>query len=317
MNIQEPKYILHSDKHLDLIFSNGEMYSLIKGYHRNFGVIVSKLKDPTYNFTEQEALRLVETKESMTGWLQKLSSRISFRESHMYFRGELVNPYIADAMRACYEAGKPFVGAYLRFLENVAENPSEEAREALSSWVNFLARENKPFVITETGMLVAHRMTEVRGSGTEAKISDGGSLSVLVNGEKHSDELYYPAKVGSVVEMEYKPEERDIHEGIHGIAVNYWSDSMMGTSIYVEARPQDVLAFHNNSSHKSLMVKQVLIIGADEGKPVISGVLPETYNGGWVEEEFAQWKINGLPLDMALEYENMGYTFEQALMSSV
>lgn len=327
MTIHKPQYQLHSEKSLDIILSTGDIRSLIKGYHRYFDVIVNKLTDPDCDFTEEEVLKLVDYETEFEDWLMMLSPQISKRDFKLFFRNEPINEHIVESMLTLYEAGKPYQGSYLKFMENVAENPSEAARESIYRWVDYLIRTDSPFAITEEGMLLAHRKTFKNGPKNIASTNDNGEewvpLDILVNGYVSDYERYYAAEVGSIIEMEYMPDTDDINEEIEGIAVNAWADVNSAQNIRLEIHPKDVLITQTSpplnstkkQDHVALLVTRALITGIESTDNLLeSGVIPDNYTIGWVDEEFDLWKNLQFPIEQAEKYEARGYSFEKALM---
>lgn len=314
MTIQEPKYLLHSEKALDIIFSNGEMRSIIRGYHRYFDVILNKFRDPDYRFTEREAFDLVDYKTNLPNWLTTISPDISIVGSQVLFHNNPINPNIMEDMLALYVAGKPYISSYLKFMENVAENGSEHARESIYSWVDYLKETKSPLIITEEGMLIAHRETTTYDVGTLVLTNDGDdTVEVLLNSREMGNERSYYAEIGAVVEMKYKPEPQDITPGIQGISLNAWSEIESSSGVRLEIHPKDVLSM--DTQYDILVASRVLITDVDtKDNPPVSGVIPDPYRFGWLDEEFKQWENLGYAMDKALSFEAKGYSFEKSLM---
>lgn len=330
MTAQKPEYILHSENSLDLIFSNGEMRTLIRGYHRNFDVIVANLNDPVSSFTEKEVLDLVDYTTSLATMLAKISPHISQKSNAIYFHGKLINQFVLEAMLDCYAARKPYLGAYLRFMENVAENPSEHGQEETYRWLAYLAETQNPFLLTEEGMLIAHTKKINGVSGNLASISECDIPAVvLVDNEDSFDSPYYAAELGSIVEMKYKPAPEDVTFDMEGIAADAW-DKASGYVMYrLEIHPKDILNMIESSTknlgntiypsgvqYNSLMVSKILITEIDTvTNPLVNNVIPNPYYGGWLEEEFQQWANLSLPREEAILHEQNEVTFEEALFS--
>lgn len=137
---------------------------------------------------EETFVRLASPGQTISAKLAEVTERLRYVEGHILFDGDVVdNTLTRHMLTMLHEGDENWVGL-ARFMENLAANPSENARACLYNWVS-----RHGMVITDEGLLVGYK-----GVG-----SDGRSLHSgygIVDGVVHTND-HLPHEVGSVVEF--------------------------------------------------------------------------------------------------------------------
>ncbi|MBC9703613.1 MAG: hypothetical protein H9W81_01055 [Enterococcus sp.] len=317
----KPQFIYYSDSDaLDIIFSDGRIENILRNYHRNFDVIVKRLTDE-HEVTENQISELINYQEGIGSLLQALSPHISRWEENIYYRNEKINAHLMEFMLRLYATGKPYLGTYLKFIDNIAQNPSSQARDDIYRWVAYLNEIGKPLILTEDGTLVCHMEAEADNGEKQPIVVINGENTVeelLVNGET-SYAIYPEEAIGSIIEMARTPELQEIQSGAKILQVGYWNGRKKRGMYRVEVDPKDVICMITGRTYvtlihqsKHLMVKKIQITNIDKEEP--PAVIPQMFGAGWFEEEFEQW--NNLCMGSekeAYSLEAQGYSFEESI----
>ena len=118
--------------------------------HPSYDAIYEGLRSRTA--TEAELLNLVDIQESINETFRQTGSgNAEIRDGVVYYEGEAVNSRLASRILRLLEEGFS-VAPFLRFLDNLMENPSRQSVEEL---YDFLANTGLP--ITEDGHFLAYK----------------------------------------------------------------------------------------------------------------------------------------------------------------
>lgn len=135
-------YIIKSDS-LSL-FPFGQAPIVIASDHINFNAVVDALKSGDYDLAIELA--------SVTNYLNKITGGdVSVDDSGVYYKGNLLNDYLAGKLHTFFTEGLP-VQHYCLFISNLMSNPSMVSRKEL-----FLFLEAANLPITEDGCFLAYK----------------------------------------------------------------------------------------------------------------------------------------------------------------
>ena len=123
---------------------NNKSYTL-RREHPNFRLVVQAIKD---NRSEDEIAKLMDVVESVRDYV---GNGVEVRDGRVYYRGEEVQGTLVDRLLNFMEEGLPST-PYIRFLENLMQNPSSRSRSQL---YRFLEHQGLP--ITEDGCFLAYK----------------------------------------------------------------------------------------------------------------------------------------------------------------
>ena len=135
-------YIIKSDS-LSL-FPFGQAPIVIAGDHINFNAVVDALKSGDYDLAIELA--------SVSSYLNTTTGGdVSVDDSGVYYKGNLLNDYLARKLHTFFTEGLP-VQHYCLFINNLMANPSMVSRKEL-----FLFLEAANLPITEDGCFLAYK----------------------------------------------------------------------------------------------------------------------------------------------------------------
>lgn len=235
----------HNGQRTAIVFDNAESVSITES-HPNYRLIRSALI--RHDVTEDEVKRLLSetSDEAVLPNLSKvvqLSERISLRGESLYFDGDLVDKAITRHIVARYREGNDDWTSLVRFMENLAENPSEKSRRHL---YHFLTDRN--FQITEDGCFIAYK--GVRSDGTSSHSGPG-----IVNGVEMNGHL--PNQPGSVLEIarSYVDDDRSVacSRGLH-VGTYAYARSFESRLLTVKVNPRDVVSVPSDCRDQKVRV---------------------------------------------------------------
>ena len=130
------------------LFPIGQAPIVIAADHFNFKAVVDALKAGDYDTAVELA--------SVTTYLNKIAGGdVSVDDSGVYYKGNLLNDYLAGKLHTFFAQGLP-VQHYCLFISNLMANPSMVSRKEL-----FLFLEAADLPVTEDGCFLAYKA--VRG----------------------------------------------------------------------------------------------------------------------------------------------------------
>ena len=242
---------------------------VVRDDHPHFGTIREQAADPEATF--EQLAELADLSTAVARRFEKLSERVSVANGRVYFDGDEIDGSITRLIVRALDAGldaswRPLV----RFMENVAGNPSDHSREQLFDWLNARA-----FTITPAGEIVAYKGVERRDDGGFQSLWAGGAV---VNGTRVEGQV--PQRPGDTVELPrsqvvFDPAEAcsyGLHVGTYSYAQHY---SRNGAMLKVVVNPRDVVSVPTDAAGEKVRVCRYHV--AD----TISDPLPESY---WLDE---------------------------------
>lgn len=295
--INKPKYMMFDD--IISFVINGRSYAVGKSHPRR-QEIIELIEDPSYDFTDEECLKLVNFFDEIIQGLTAISSHVEKLPTGFSYRGKPVHQNLLRLIVAETKKANPQYSPYLKFLDNLEANPSEKAREALYSWMSNFPNESNAdsFPITHDGKMVMYRNLS-RLPRTKALASDLRG-DILVDGEQlgHGVEIY----PGSIIRKGPL-----LKELMAGKSPEY--TETYASVFWVEINPKDFTHFDHNFGLAYATKFQIGELVTDfNGSPMDNGLW-----AGWSDNELDRWNELGLPAGDIENFENEWITFELAL----
>lgn len=211
--------------------------------------------------------------------LRRLSDRVTYRDGTILFDGaRLEKPITRQMVRLLREGADPSVSggntslndpsgpgalsALVRFLENLATNPSAESRRHLYSWL-----EGRDFTITSEGEILAYK--GVRAVESNESVTAGvEQVQVTMNGVSTIHVGHIPNPVGATIEMPRSlvNAEREhgcsvgLHVGTYGYARDFGQ-----RLLHVVVNPRDVVSVPSDSKFQKMRVARYRVLGVSNG----------------------------------------------------
>ena len=292
---------------LAIQFGEGENLQVkqILDSHPNFSKVRALVLDPENTATEEDVLNLIDFGLAVGQKLQKLSDRVVFDGSNIFFDGDVLRNTLTEHILRMMEEDNPKLTSLIAFLENVAQNPSENSIDAIYSWLN-----NREFTITRDGQIIAYKGVKIGANGESLSIRSGFGI---VNGKTYNGNL--PNPEGAVVEIPRSRVDADnavgCSTGLHAGTWKYAHGFAQGRTLKVQINPRDIVAVPEHASFQKLRVCRYVVLeetDAPETLPVVGDYAVE-----WTEEELEEWANAGYEQSEADFYMESGYSLEDAL----
>lgn len=174
--------------------------------------------------------------------ITRLDDRVSFdtETGVLTFDGVEIHSTLASTIVRYFREGRSTTGI-VRFLENLAANPSRRSREQLFDWT-----ERQSLTITDDGHFIAYK--GVRHDGTSVHSGPANIDGVDFNG-------HVPNKVGSVISVPREYVQDDPNVGCsHGLHVGSYGygQSFAARLLHVKVNPRDVVSVPSDCAHAKL-----------------------------------------------------------------
>lgn len=224
--------------------------------------------------------------------MQRLSDRVTYEGGSIYFDGDLLDKPITRQMTRLIresngvlapahdhtlghgrDGDSGSVGALVRFLDNLATNPSRQSRLHLYTWLS-----DREFTITADGMILGYKGV----TSTEQNLSVNSGcepVRVSVGGTTQTHVGQIPNPVGARIEMPRALVETSREQGC-GIGLHvgtYEYASHWGTRLlHVLVNPRDVVSVPECSSYQKMRVARYEVLEASERR-ITSGLVSAVF----------------------------------------
>lgn len=226
-------------RRLNVVTEAGDVWT-IPGAHPNFDAIHQALV-----LDEPET-----TIKGLYGWatdvqhqLRRLSERVSYANGELRFDEDRLDNALTRHIVSKLRAEDNDWERFVRFLENLAVNPSRQSRHHLFRWLN-----DREFTVTNDGCFIAYK-----GVGSDHRSVHSGHA--MVNGEPVTGRI--PNEPGSVITMprsQVNPNrDTGCSTGLHAGSFEYAS-SFGPTTATVKINPRDVVAVPRDCAYQKLRV---------------------------------------------------------------
>lgn len=242
---------------LTVVYSDGDV-STVTDTHGNFNKILGYLVDtPREQVDESHVRDLADLVYAVGTRLTALSERVSLAGNTLLFDGDEVANELGDhVVRLLREGDENGWKPLVNFMEKVAQNPSENSRNSLYSWIN-----GRNLTITENGDFVAYKGVMLGDDDESLSISSGGAF---VDGEYVKGHI--PNPDGAVVSMPRSKVDADTSigcsTGLHAGTWSYASGFARGRVLEVHINPRDVVSVPKDCDHQKLRVSQYTVVSS-------------------------------------------------------
>lgn len=287
------------------IFVNG-VPETVSEKHANFNELVTYLSEFGDYADPEHIENLVNARRSVPIALKRLSERITLRNGELHFDGDKIDTALSRHIVRLAQEGDAGLTGFVRFMENLALNPSPLSRIHLFKWID-----GRDFTITDDGLIVAYKSVRKNDEGNLVSITSGTN-TVYVNDEAVTGCV--PNPIGAVVEisrLSVDPDrERHCSYGLH---VGTW-DYVSGFGGYdsvklkVLVNPRDVVAVPSDAESTKMRVCRYTIV-EEVGQPIASPIVfssnpddlgpeapvfeDEPEEEIFDEDYYEEWEING------------------------
>jgi len=206
---------------------------------------------------DESIISLFNPEKAVAESFNKVSERVSLRSGKVYLDNELVDGSLTDQIVRFHSEGQDFT-PLVKFLENIANNPSSHSRTQLYDWLR-----NRDFTIDSDGHIIGYK--GVQTSTNSEGVTEYHSISrgdAIVDGVEHSGAI--PNYVGAVVEMPrsavtWNPNIA-CNTGLHAGTWRYASDFARGATLTVSINPRDVVSVPHDSDSEKIRVCRYTVL---------------------------------------------------------
>jgi hypothetical protein len=251
------KYLHTKGPISESILVTGAFIRTIASTNPRFASVLEYLKStPENELDAAKLLKLIDAGPEALKGIQKLSERVRFNGTHLFFDGDLLDNAISNHIARMIKGGDDHYHAFVAFLENLANNPSKKARRQLFTWI-----QDRKFTITEDGRFLAYK--GVKGADNHS-VHQG---KATVNGEEIVG--YIPNPIGAIVEMPRSNVDDDthtacstgLHAGTEGYARSYGDKLLL-----VAINPRDVVSVPKDAGFQKLRVCRYEVLDNANGQ---------------------------------------------------
>lgn len=248
--------------------------------HPHFAEILEAARDP---LGHDDIRELADLSTAVAQRLQPLSERVSVASGRVYFDGDEVDGSITRQIVRFLDAGLPDWMPLVRFLENLANNPSSESRVQLYDWLA-----DRDFTITEDGHFIGYKGVRTADDGSLVSVNHGPAI---VDGQPVNGAV--PNAVGSTVELARSEVAFDpsvgCASGLHVGTYEYARGWACGALLTVKVNPRDVVSVPTDSAHQKVRVCRYMVldtIDAPDTRPVVYDDDNPAYDPDQCDNEF-------------------------------
>lgn len=228
------------------LFVGDKQYSIGKEDAR-IGEIKTILNDPLKTVVDLEAVLNKNSVERHINECPANTGKAYVKDGEVYFNGELINSVLAQRIKECLAFGLSFEHM-LRFMENIAANPSYRSQTELFDFLG-----NKSLPVTPDGCFLGYKAVRNdwmdKYSGT---IFNGIGTKVSIPRNKVDDAREHECSFG-------------LHVGALPYVQNYGNGST-DRIIYVKVNPKDVVAVPADHNAQKVRVCEYEVIGEYKGE---------------------------------------------------
>ena len=216
--------------------------AVVPGSHTRFAELLSYLRDHD-DHDLRHVRELLDAGGTLAAELRRLSERVTYDGTSLLFDGDLIDTSLSRHIVRMIRAGDHRYQGWVRFMENLAANPSKKSRRHLYTWLA-----GRDFSITPDGCLLAYK--GVQADEHNSSVHPGRAT---VNGTVHHGHI--PNPVGATVEMPRSGVNADrdagcstgLHAGTHGYASTFGQRMLL-----VSINPRDVVSVPRDCEFQKL-----------------------------------------------------------------
>lgn len=189
---------------------------------------------------------------------ENLSERVSVHSGRVYIDNEEVDGALERQIVQFLEAGVEDFKPLVKFYDKLLQNPNEDSRRQLYSWLNA-----HNFTITPEGDLLGYKGVKKNDDGSYESVNRGRAI---VNGEEVNGAI--PNNIGYVVTMprgdvQFNPSV-GCSTGLHVGTWNYANSWAQGAVLEVAVNPRDVVSVPTDCGAQKLRTCRYVVTGVTE-----------------------------------------------------
>lgn len=189
---------------------------------------------------------------------ENLSERVSVHSGRVYIDNEEVDGALERQIVQFLEAGVEDFKPLVNFYDKLLQNPNEDSRRQLYSWLNA-----HNFTITPEGDLLGYKGVKKNDDGSYESVNRGRAI---VNGEEVNGAI--PNNIGYVVTMprgdvQFNPSV-GCSTGLHVGTWNYANSWAQGAVLEVAVNPRDVVSVPTDCGAQKLRTCRYVVTGVTE-----------------------------------------------------
>jgi len=248
---------------LSVIFDDGETKNLGSS-DINFGVLTKRLAEEA---PADEIRSLFQPVKSIATRLQRLSDRVTTDGNNLYFDGDALHDALADYILGLVrleneDADAPSWKPFVNFLEKLAQNPNEESRKSLYTFI-----QKHGLTIRPDGDFIAYK-------GIQNNLNSVRSGPGIVDNKPMNGHL--PNKPGSILEMARSSvnSSTGVHCGVGLHVGTYEYAKGWGPTVTANAiNPRDVVAVPDDGAfHKIRVARYEVLLVVKKEEEVVATV---------------------------------------------
>lgn len=237
---------------LTVILSDGTIKS-IAGDHPGFNTILDALKAKE---SDDKIKGLLDPANLIFSKTSKVSERVTLAGGTLLFDGDALEGPLADFIVSIAQNSDNTESyeAWIKFMENLANNPSEESKEHLFAFMT-----THGLTVNTDGHIILYK--GVRSDGTSIHSGFG-----IVNGVQMDGNL--PNEVGSVLEFPRSKVNANrgvaCATGLHAGTFDYASSFAQGRLLTVAINPRDVVSVPSDHNDAKVRVSRYTVVEVNE-----------------------------------------------------
>ena len=236
---------------LVVVLDTGNAHT-IPGSHPKFTELLHYLGN-TADPDDQHVRHLIDFGADAADTLQRLSDRVTYRHNTIRFDGEIIDTALTRHLVRMIRDGDDRYTGLVRFMENLAANPSRKSRQQLFTWLT-----DRDMTITPDGCFIGYK--GVQNDEDNHSMSSGRAA---VNGTTHIGHI--PNPPGAVVEMPRTQVSDDRHNGCTtGLHVGTWdyASAFGPKTLIVSVNPRDVVSVPKDCGYQKLRTCRYTVLDA-------------------------------------------------------
>ena len=231
----------------------------VPGSYPRFAELAGYLRSRTEH-DPRHVRGLLDAGGSLAAELRQLSERVTYDGANLRFDGDVINTNLSRHIIRMIRNGDHGYRRWVKFLENLAANPSRQSRMHLYTWLD-----RRDFAITPDGCLLGYK--GVLADEHNSSVSSG---TAVVNGTTHHGHI--PNPVGATVEMPRSQVNADreagCSTGLH-VGTHHYASGFGQRLLLVSVNPRDVVAVPRDSEfHKLRCCRYTVLAVHDRPVPV-------------------------------------------------
>lgn len=242
-----------------LVIHGPGLSAVVPGSHTRFAELADYLRSRT-DHDLGHVRALLDAGGTLAAELRRLSERVTYDGTSLRFDGDLIDTSLSRHIVRMIRAGDHGYQRWVRFLENLAANPSRKSRNHLYTWLA-----GRDFSITPDGCLLGYK-----GVLADERNSSVHTGTATVNGTVYHGHI--PNPVGAMVEMPRSAVNADrdhgCSTGLH-VGTHHYASTFGQRLLLVSVNPRDVVSVPRDCEyHKLRCCRYTVLAVHDRTAPV-------------------------------------------------